>query len=233
MLLSESKESQKNELPTASTKHIRWMEKLQSSIDNGRLLAKDSKRGTNKKLRNDPTQITKIGLDFGGVIVGEENDGHQVNSSEDTMFGINYLRSKEVQGAAHAVHSIICAFGASNVFIISKARKEMRRKTLEWLDHNEFYDRTGLWHCNVLFCREREQKGPIAKKLSLDLFIDDNKSCLTCMPDSVFLRLLFGPKNSSATLLPFNIETHPNPDILVCVNNWEAILIFLGLNSAC
>jgi len=214
-------------------KHTRWMEKLQASIDDATLFARKPKKGgANSKWHPSTTAppARKIGLDFGGVIVGGEAGTMENqpggNSDDTTMFGENYLESPEAPGASRAIRSIVLVYGARNVYVVSKARQEMRRKTSEWLDRTGFYDRTGLWRCNVLFCRERVDKGPIAEKLGLGAFVDDKEPCLTCMPDTVSLRLLFGCEGGRTV---DERREYGDTGELVGVADWDAVLSSLGL----
>jgi len=203
------------------------MDKIQESIDNGTLFARKLNKGANPKWRPSTTiSRRKIGLDFGGVIV----NGEATMEKSDTMFGENYLESPEVPGTSSAIRLIVDVYGAPNVYIVSKARQEMRRKTSEWLDHTEFCERIGLWRCNVLFCRERGHKGPIAEKLGISAFVDDKEPCLTCMPDSVSLRLLFGGEKGRTAAVPVEeTKSHEYAGEIVGVADWDAVLLSLEL----
>ena len=165
---------------------MRWAAKLQKSIDDGTVFARQKKRKALPHPSAAASGLEKgrpgsIGIDFGGVIV---EHGVQVvmrgGDVQDTMFGQNYLESPANIGAVEAVSELVKALGPRNVFIVSKAKETMRKKTLEWLEYNAFFEKTGMFHCNVFFCREREDKGPIAEKIGIESFVDDNIPCLTC-----------------------------------------------------
>lgn len=109
----------------------------------------------------------RFGVDFGGVICRSEG--------QDTasFFGANYLDVPASPGAFAAVAALVSFCGKENVFIVSKAGSKISARSLEWLDKFEFFEQTGMERKNVHFCRERPQKGDIARELQLTHFVDD------------------------------------------------------------
>ena len=82
-----------------------------------------------------------VGIDFGGVLCGHSTPtaaqpSHQAGAAEQaedtTMFGQNYLRSPMIPGARQGVAVLVEKYGASRVFIVSKAGEAMRQKALHW-----------------------------------------------------------------------------------------------------
>lgn len=158
----------------------------------------------------------RIGLDVGGVIIDRIK-----NDRTDTSFkSDNFLLTSAVPGVFEAVKLMTQTYGAENVFIISKVKSDV--KTLLWLDHNEFYEKTGLRPANVRFCRERHQKGPIADSLPggpLTHFVDDRADVLCHMPN-VRTRYLFGEQDRTWLVKTENF---------VPVLTWSMVLSHLGL----
>ena len=64
----------------------------------------------------------RIGIDFGKTIGLTENDKPFANCYSV----INFFKNK---------------FGIENIYVISKAKKEMRIKISEWLLNNNFFER--------------------------------------------------------------------------------------------
>merc|ERR1719424_2647679 len=94
-------------------------------------------------------------------------------------------------GAHQGVAALVATFGASRVFIISKAGQAMRQKSLHWLEHHDFYATTGLKTSHVFFCRTRAEKSGICVRLGVSCFIDDHVDVLRGMP-KVETKILFG-----------------------------------------
>ena len=79
----------------------------------------------------------RIGIDIGGVI-DHRVWGREAHDWHRSTSGL-------VPGAIEAVRIFVLAFGADNVFLISKARYNRQRFTLIWLETTvKFYDRTGF-----------------------------------------------------------------------------------------
>ncbi|KRX05585.1 hypothetical protein PPERSA_12763 [Pseudocohnilembus persalinus] len=87
-------------------------------------------------------QTVKIGIDFGNVIVGSDPNAN--DPDEDTMFGENYLQVKAIPDAIEGVKFLVEKFGADNIYIVSKAKQKMQGKSLNWMQHYDFYNKTGI-----------------------------------------------------------------------------------------
>ncbi|MGD8373353.1 MAG: hypothetical protein PVI21_00670 [Candidatus Woesebacteria bacterium] len=133
----------------------------------------------------------RIGLDVGGVIIDSlAND----NTPTDFM-GDHYLRTTAVSGALDGVCGLVERFGRDNVYIISKARRQMvRDRIVRWLWAHEFLHSTRLERGNVFFCSTWIDKTPIAAQLRLNAFVDDRCDVLRYMQVSVPWRFLFRPQ---------------------------------------
>jgi hypothetical protein len=161
----------------------------------------------------------RIGLDVGGVLI----NFHGADNRKGLRRTLYFLRTRPVDGAFEAVRVLVQAFGANNVFIISRVKIswEIRLRLRCW----RFYTHTGFLRQNLYFCRQRHEKGPIADCLPggpLTHFADDRADVLSHMPN-VATRYLFG------------IQTRiwPVPtDQFVAAPTWRAILQHLKLVHA-
>ena len=117
-----------------------------------------------------------FGIDFGGVITSTDK-----KSTQDTFFKGDHLKTKALEGAFEGVKRLVNMCGASNVYIVSKAYPNTQRKTLEWLEHHDFYGKTGLHPDHVYFCLERREKAGICKQLGINHFVDDRFDCIEHM----------------------------------------------------
>lgn len=116
--------------------------------------------------------MNKIGIDIGRVIISGDTD------SPDQFFGPNYLNCPQVKEAFPSITQLVTTFGAEQVFLVSKCGEHTQKRTLEWLNHHDFYKQTGVLPYHVHFCRERHEKAVICKKLGIQIFIDDRFSVL-------------------------------------------------------
>jgi hypothetical protein len=133
----------------------------------------------------------RMGVDIGRVISAQSTDGQYSLLDED-----NYLSAPEAEGAVDTLRDIVVPnFGPENTFLVSKAKEKTQRRTTEWLEHIDFFERTGILEEHVFFCLERPQKAEIAKELGLTDFIDDRDDVFEAMPtDQVHFKLLFAPE---------------------------------------
>ncbi|WP_149257620.1 hypothetical protein [Actinomadura sp. K4S16] len=135
----------------------------------------------------------RLGVDFGRVIHG----GLRAPGENDTVFldGTfeQALASPATDGVYEVLPGLIEAFGG-RAWIISKCGDRVRERTLAWLDHHDFYGRTGLPRGNVRFCRKRQDKALHCAELGITHMIDDRLDVHRAIREIVPYRYLFGPK---------------------------------------
>jgi hypothetical protein len=115
---------------------------------------------------------SSLGVDFGRVIQGAALPWGE----EDTVFlhgGLDEaLGSPATDGAFDVLTRLVQRFDG-RVWVISKCGERIQRRTLAWLDHHDFYDRTGIRRGNVRFCRRRADKATHCAELAITHMIDD------------------------------------------------------------
>jgi len=103
--------------------------------------------------------IPKLGFDIGGVIIDRtKNDELGISFLTD-----NYLNGLVVPNAFEILAVLINIFGKDNTYIVSG--KTMKEKKLKWLNHNEFFIKTGFKKENTYFCYRRGEKVHVIKQL--------------------------------------------------------------------
>ncbi|MQY02755.1 hypothetical protein [Actinomadura macrotermitis] len=151
----------------------------------------------------------RLGVDFGRVIQG----GALAPGGADTAFldgGMAAaLASPANEGVFEVLPELVARFGG-RAWIISKCGDQVRRKTLAWLDHHDFYERTGLPRGNVRFCRKRADKAGHCAELGITHMVDDRLDVLRAVREVVPYRFLFGPQKG------------PAPDWVRPVPDWAA-----------
>ncbi len=120
--------------------------------------------------------MEKLGIDVGGVIIAASNDG-----SDTSFFEENYLLSTPVEGMYDAIAQLVSDRFGENTYIISKCGARVEKRTREWLQYNDFYNRTGMHPDHVRFTRTREGKAPICDELGITHFVDDRLDVLRHM----------------------------------------------------
>ncbi|TDC42543.1 hypothetical protein E1281_36110 [Actinomadura sp. KC345] len=135
----------------------------------------------------------RLGVDFGRVIHG----GLLAPGDGDTVFldgpFEEALASPATEGVYEVLPGLVDAFGG-RAWIISKCGDRVRKRTLAWLDHHDFYARTGLPRENVRFCRKREEKARHCRELGITHMIDDRLDVHRAIREIVPHRYLFGPR---------------------------------------
>jgi hypothetical protein len=96
-------------------------------------------------------------------------------------------------GAFQVIPQLVAHF-EGRVWIISKCGENTQRKTLAWLDHHDFYRRTGVPYGNVRFCRQRSEKAVHCRELAITHMIDDRLDVHRAIREIVPHRYLFGPQ---------------------------------------
>jgi hypothetical protein len=98
-----------------------------------------------------------LGVDFGRVIQG----GAAETGAADTVLldggPEEAMRTPSTAGAFEVLPRVVARFGG-RAWVISKCGQRIQRRTLQWLDHHDFYQRTGIPRGNVRFCRRRADK---------------------------------------------------------------------------
>jgi hypothetical protein len=127
-------------------------------------------------------------VDVGGVIIKPDDE------VEDTsFFGAGYLRTPAVPGAFEGLASLVRDRFGEDVHLVSTCSEPTERRTRGWLDHHDFYGRTGIATAHVHFVRTREAKAPVAADLGLTHFVDDKLEVLSYL-STVAHRFLFHPR---------------------------------------
>ena len=107
-----------------------------------------------------------MGVDFGRVINGSPDQSGEA----DTVFlHGGYAAAMATPGAAgvfEVLPRLVRQFGG-RAWIVSKCGPNTQRRTLQWLEHHDFYRRTGLPEGNVRFCRERADKAVHCAELDI------------------------------------------------------------------
>jgi len=115
-----------------------------------------------------------VGIDFGDTIFHRGVDGNKVENPR-ALEVVSYLVKN-----------------CRAVYIVSKVNDEQKKRAIKWMYNVDFYRRTGLRRTDVKFCAERHEKGPIAKDLRINCFIDDRPEVMAWMPKDV-IKILFNP----------------------------------------
>jgi hypothetical protein len=167
--------------------------------------------------------LTKIGIDIGGVIIAQDTD------EPDLFFTNSFLNANPFTNCFEIIKKLINFYGKENIFIISKCGEKVQKKSLEWLEHKNFFSFTGFLSSNIYFCLERHEKASIAEKLNISVFIDDRYTVLKHMLISTQLQrlILFCPSESELELSLKN----PN-DKLLKLDTWEEVGKILGVISS-
>ncbi len=139
----------------------------------------------------------RLGVDFGRVIQG----GAAPSGGADTVFldgGLEEaMRTPATVGMFDVLPGLVERFDGQ-AWIISKCGERIQKRTLQWLDHHDFYRRTGLPVGNVRFCRKRADKAAHCAELNITHMIDDRADVHVALRELVPHLYLFGPQSSPA-----------------------------------
>jgi len=161
----------------------------------------------------DHSPTAALGVDIGGVIVDRVND-----HTDTSFFGDNFLRTTAVPGVLTALATLVVEVFGDQAFVVSKCGPSVQEKSLAWLDHHRFYERTGVLRGHVRFCRRRADKASIAAELGLTHFVDDRLDVLEPMVGRVDRLYLLSPEEADRR----RRELH-RPEILV-VDRWSEVV---------
>ncbi|MET8151255.1 hypothetical protein ACIBSW_21235 [Actinoplanes sp. NPDC049668] len=138
------------------------------------------------------TQDVRLGVDIGRVIIG----GGVVPGGSDTQFfggdTARMLATPAVPGAFDALSRLVPRF--ERVWLVSKCGERVQRRSRQWLDHHDFWARTGIARDDVRFCRARPDKAVHCAELGITHFVDDKLDVHRALRGVVAHRYLFGPQ---------------------------------------
>lgn len=138
--------------------------------------------------------MERLGVDIGGVVM------EGVNAAADTsFFSDNYLNTPALPGAIAALRWLSAERFGKNIFLVSKCGAKTEARTREWLKLHRVYARSGLSPERLYFCRKREDKAPICRKLGITHFVDDRLEVLGHL-ETVPHRFLFKPQEAEVAL---------------------------------
>jgi hypothetical protein len=154
---------------------------------------------------------TVLGIDIGRVII--DGSGHP--DGPDTSFfdgdTATMLRTPAVAGVYDCVGQLTELFDA-RVWLVSKCGPRIQRRSLDWLDHHRFFDRTGIDPAHVRFCLRREEKAVHCAELGITHFVDDRPDVHRALRGVVPHRFLFGPQRPGTRTPPDVTPTADWPD---------------------
>jgi hypothetical protein len=131
-----------------------------------------------------------LGAGIGGVIVDRAKVA--ISGGDDFLF----LDAAEVPGAIDALRRLVVATRESglgcDVHLVSECRPSVQAKTIRWLAHRRFEERTGIPLENVSFCNHRRDKAAVCADLGITHFVDDRLEILGHL-SSVRTKFLFRP----------------------------------------
>ncbi len=79
-----------------------------------------------------------IGIDIGRVIISGDTD------KAKQFFTDEYLKVRAIAGAFEGIQKIVQKYGRNNVFLVSKCGEIVQEKSLNWLQHHDFFHKTGV-----------------------------------------------------------------------------------------
>jgi hypothetical protein len=131
-----------------------------------------------------------LGVDAGGVIITLTG-----RDEESPLSHPRFLERPEVPGAIDALARLSRERFGDRIYVISKCGEATERRTLQWMAYYRFFELTGITADRIHFCRNREDKAPIAERLGLTHFVDDRLEVLSHMT-TVPQRYLFRPDDA-------------------------------------
>lgn len=135
-----------------------------------------------------------LGVDVGGVLV----DRIRADDSDTSFFSDRFLETPAVAGAFDTLLRLGRERFEQRIVIVSKCGPKIEERTRLWLSHHRLLEALGLDARSLHFCRERRDKEPICKRLSVTHFIDDRMDVLAHLK-SVRHRFLFGPQKEGVS----------------------------------
>jgi hypothetical protein len=133
----------------------------------------------------------RIGIDVGRVLVGASTDGGEPDTSFLTATDDEAIRIPPEPGAFDVVRDAVERTGG-HVYVVSKCGPRIATLTLAWMEHQRFFELTGVERRNVFFVRKRPEKRDVAARHGLTHFVDDRLDVLGAMVGLVPRLVWFG-----------------------------------------
>ena len=146
--------------------------------------------------RRHPRGMNRIGIDIGRVIIGPVLNGRADTSFLGSRLE-DALHTPPAPGAFAGVADLVDRT-RGQAWLVSKCGPGVQAKTRAWLDHHEFWARTGMDRRHLRFCLKRPEKARHARELGLTAMIDDRVDVLVHLDGLVRDRLLFGEQDRPA-----------------------------------
>lgn len=159
-----------------------------------------------------------LGVDIGGVIL----DWAIAKGTDVAFSGDNYLQTPALPDVFESLALLNTGRFKDNVFLVSKHDHFGPGRILEWLEHHDFYTRTGIPKEHLNFCTERAEKAAICERLGIQYFIDDRLEVLSHLVGIVPTLYLFRPSNEEVE----NFKEHL-PQV-TRVEEWNELVQLLG-----
>ncbi len=161
---------------------------------------------------NAPAKTETLGVDIGGVLIDRVADG-----TDTSFFSSRFLETPAVTDGFTTLARLARERFGPAVHLVSKCGPQVQEKTRLWLIHHRFSEITGIPLERVHFCRTREEKAPICKRLQVTHFVDDRFDVLSYLT-TVPRLYLFQPRDKD--LARSTREKLPG---LCVVQSWSAI----------
>ncbi|GAA2733972.1 hypothetical protein GCM10010439_55290 [Actinocorallia aurantiaca] len=152
----------------------------------------------------------RLGVDLGRVVVGANRN------AQGRVFLDDPRQMPLIEGAFEVLPRLVERFGG-RAWVISRVSEEGEPLSLAWLEHHDFYGRTGIPRENVRYCRKREDKADHCAELGITHMIDDRMDVHRAIRDLVPYRYLFGPQEEEI------------PDWVIVTPGWEDVERAIGL----
>lgn len=171
--------------------------------------------GKSKKKAPPPPQDV-LGVDIGGVLTDRVADG-----TDTSFFSDRFLETPAVADGFATLARLVRERFGEHVHLVSKCGPRIQEKTKLWLAHHNFHALTGVAAERVHFCRTREEKAPICKRLKVTHFIDDRFDVLSYL-EMLPNRYLFQPREKDLAR-----AAREPPRGLFVVQSWAEVAALL------
>ncbi len=152
----------------------------------------------------------RLGVDLGRVVVGANRN------AQGRVFLDDPRQMPLIEGAFEVLPRLVERFGG-RAWVISRVSEEGEPLSLAWLEHHDFYGKTGISRANVRYCRKREDKAIHCAELGITHMIDDRMDVHRAIRELVPYRYLFGPQEEEA------------PDWVIPTPTWIDVERAIGL----